>query len=1052
MATKTVHGSASVHFQTNIKRGLSASVSLLAMSLMALPAHAQDTQNDDTIVVTGSRKVQQDSIALKRQSTQIVDGLTADDIGDIPALSIGEALENLTGVTSHRENGGATEISIRGLGPFLSTTVFNGREATNGSGNRAVNFSQFPAELLNKAAVFKTQDASLIEGAVAGQVLLETLRPLDHGKQRFQFEVKGNINPDQLNIDDSEAGDFGYRGSASYVDQFELGGGAEIGISIGAEISDISQPEQEIRSTSPQSTSNLACLVGSGFGQGFTNDDIGDDDCEDNRIGSDGQSDGFQTAIDPDTGVAINNDDPFALVGSQSGFRANDTEDRRNALFGAIQFQPNERLDINLDVQWSERIQQEERNDLNFDNRRRNSGSVTVGGLTQSSLDSLVVLPTGEIQTIAQQTDISIGGELFERDEQYIGGGLAVDYELTDRLTASADVSYSRTDRTELQTAFRLQTEDRINTIFSVAETGFPQYTLGLTDEGEFFDITDAASFLDNPRLRVDNDLDRTDEILAGRLDFNYKWKDGSFIDSVDIGARWSERDFFDLSSSAGGAGTGDHRLELEPDRAPDSGNDNPFELTDDQEDEILANIQSCATDFPESDFLTGIFGSNNVITTLDANGNVVEGSTGNTFATLDNNCVNEAILSGFGFEGSNLNDIDFPELAVGITTTDVTERTLAGYVKANFDTTFNDLPLSGNFGVRVVNTDTTSIGFRAAQNILDQGDGTFTVETDNDTLVADEVSSSYTEVLPSINANLEVNDNVIVRGAVFRGISRFRPLDLNNRRTLNFEADDGGDGFQSAEELFATATAFGTPQADPFTSWNYDAAVEWYPNADSIVAFGLYAKQFSGGVQTVTTTEDFVIDGENVTLPINIQQVNDDRSNLYGFEMSLAHRFSYLPGYLSGLGAKVGYNYATSDFEFEDQTFGDAGIVDEDGEFILTNQGILAPAGIPGLSEHVVTAQVNYQIGNFDISGIYKYRDDYFQQFTTNPNVLRFVQGRGLVEARASYKINKNFSLKAEALNILNNERVDTFRTRDNFGQALSFGPRIFFGVRGKF
>jgi len=430
MATKTVHGSASVHFQTNIKRGLSASVSLLAMSLMALPAHAQDTQNDDTIVVTGSRKVQQDSIALKRQSTQIVDGLTADDIGDIPALSIGEALENLTGVTSHRENGGATEISIRGLGPFLSTTVFNGREATNGSGNRAVNFSQFPAELLNKAAVFKTQDASLIEGAVAGQVLLETLRPLDHGKQRFQFEVKGNINPDQLNIDDSEAGDFGYRGSASYVDQFELGGGAEIGISIGAEISDISQPEQEIRSTSPQSTSNLACLVGSGFGQGFTNDDIGDDDCEDNRIGSDGQSDGFQTAIDPDTGVAINNDDPFALVGSQSGFRANDTEDRRNALFGAIQFQPNERLDINLDVQWSERIQQEERNDLNFDNRRRNSGSVTVGGLTQSSLDSLVVLPTGEIQTIAQQTDISIGGELFERDEQYIGGGLAVDYEI----------------------------------------------------------------------------------------------------------------------------------------------------------------------------------------------------------------------------------------------------------------------------------------------------------------------------------------------------------------------------------------------------------------------------------------------------------------------------------------------------------------------------------------------------------------------------------------------------------------------------------------------
>ena len=1035
MTSKYVRGSASVRFQSEIKRGLAASASVLAMSLMALPSYAQTAPADDlvdTIVVTGSRKVQQDAIALKRQSTQIVDGLTAEDIGDIPALSIGEALENLTGVTSHRENGGATEISIRGLGPFLSTTVFNGREATNGSGNRAVNFSQFPAELLNKAAVFKTQDASLIEGAVAGQVLLETLRPLDHGKQRFQVEIKGNLNPDQLNIEDSEAGDFGFRGSASYVDQFELGGGAEIGISIGAEISDISQPEQEIRSTSPQSSSNLACLVGSGFGQGFTNDDIGEDDCEDNRIGGAGQSDGFQTDIDGGNAGA-----PFALVGSQSGFRANDTEDRRNALFGVIQYQPNDRFDINLDVQWSERTQQEDRNDILFDNRRRNSSDgVTIGGVTQTTLDSLVVLPTGEIQRIAQETDISIAGELFEREERYLGGGLAFDYELTNNLTASADLSYSRTTRTELQTAFRIQTARRINTIFSVEETGFPQYTLGLTDQGEAFNINDATAFADNPRLRVDNDQDREDEILAARLDFNYKLDDHSFLDSVDIGGRWSEREYFDLTQSAGGTGTGAHRLTFEP-----------------GDDASAAITAACAQDFPESGFLSGFFGSGeNAFTSIGADGSVIDAGTGNTFATLDNNCVNEAILTSFGLEGSNLSNIEFAELAEGITTTDVTERTIAGYVKANYDLEFDGLPLSGNIGVRVVNTETTSVGLRAAQDIIDNLDGTFSLETDASTLDEDVVRNSYTEVLPSINANLEVSDNVIVRGAIFRGISRFRPTDLNNRRTLNIENDDGGNGFNSANELFQSATAFGTPQADPFTSWNYDAAVEWYPNADSILALGFYGKRFRGGVETIQTTEDFVIDGVNITLPINVQQVNDETSLLYGFEASLAHRFTYLPGYLSGLGFKVGYNYATSDFEFEDSDFGDAGIIDEDGNFIQTAQGILAPAGIPGLSEHVVSAQLNYQIGDFDISGIYKYRDDYFQQFTGDPTVLRFVQGRGLLEARASYKINKNFSVKVEALNILNRERVDTFRTIDNFGQANSFGPRIFLGVRGKF
>ena len=109
-------------FHADLKKGFAASASVLALSLLAQPVMAQ-TAPADEIVVTGSRQVIQDSIALKRDNAQIVDGLSADEIGDIPALSIGEALENITGVASHRENGGATEVSIRGLGPFLSSTA-----------------------------------------------------------------------------------------------------------------------------------------------------------------------------------------------------------------------------------------------------------------------------------------------------------------------------------------------------------------------------------------------------------------------------------------------------------------------------------------------------------------------------------------------------------------------------------------------------------------------------------------------------------------------------------------------------------------------------------------------------------------------------------------------------------------------------------------------------------------------------------------------------------------------------------------------------------------
>ncbi|MEO0613243.1 MAG: TonB-dependent receptor plug domain-containing protein, partial [Pseudomonadota bacterium] len=326
---------------------------------LAQSADAVD-EVDDEIVVQGSRRIIQDSIDLKRNAQQFVDGLSADEIGDLAALSIGEALENIVGVASHRENGGATEVSIRGLGPYLSSTVVNGRAATNGSGDRSVNFSQFPSEIINKLAVFKTQDASQIEGGVAGQIQLETIKPLEFGKRRLQFEAKGNVNPDQLNQVDTLAGDIGYRFTGSYTDQFDIGGG-RIGIAIGGQLSDISQPEAESRQTGPTSNSRVACVISDGLDQftdqtnggtftGFSNNpetrDRGDDDCDDfndrrnpdnlDQRGSD--TEGFDTTIDPETGQAIDAGVPFVFAPSQRAFRQNDTRDQRDALFGAIQW------------------------------------------------------------------------------------------------------------------------------------------------------------------------------------------------------------------------------------------------------------------------------------------------------------------------------------------------------------------------------------------------------------------------------------------------------------------------------------------------------------------------------------------------------------------------------------------------------------------------------------------------------------------------------------------------------------------------------------------
>src|SRR5690606_21075178 len=117
------------------------------------PTYAQNTapasQVVEEVVVTGLRASIQSSIEEKREASVVSDVLSAEDIGDLPALSIGEAIETITGAATHREKGGASEIAVRGLGPYLGATTFNGREATNGSGDRSVNFSMFPSELIN---------------------------------------------------------------------------------------------------------------------------------------------------------------------------------------------------------------------------------------------------------------------------------------------------------------------------------------------------------------------------------------------------------------------------------------------------------------------------------------------------------------------------------------------------------------------------------------------------------------------------------------------------------------------------------------------------------------------------------------------------------------------------------------------------------------------------------------------------------------------------------------------------------------------------------------
>lgn len=192
----------------------------------AIPAAAQEAPAASAtesaplqeVVVTGIRRGIQDAIEVKKDSGNIVEAVSAEDIGKLPDTSIAESIARLPGVTSQRAQGRASAISVRGTDPAFTNGLMNGREQVSTGDNRSIEFDQYPSELLSAVVVYKTPDASLIGQGLAGTIDLQTTRPIEYGKRALVFNVRGERNSNTGLGANSK--DDGYRFSASYIDQF----------------------------------------------------------------------------------------------------------------------------------------------------------------------------------------------------------------------------------------------------------------------------------------------------------------------------------------------------------------------------------------------------------------------------------------------------------------------------------------------------------------------------------------------------------------------------------------------------------------------------------------------------------------------------------------------------------------------------------------------------------------------------------------------------------------------------------------------------------------
>ncbi|WP_233839920.1 TonB-dependent receptor [Dyella sp. 2HG41-7] len=182
-------------------------------------SQAQLAKSLSTVTVTGFSASVEKSVDYQRYADTIQSVVTAADIGGLPDQSIADSLTHLPGVSAERIAGQASQINIRGLsGDFILTTL-DGREQPSTSGTNYIQFDQYPSELINMATVYKTSQASLITGGVAGTIALQTANPLDNTKdQSLNIDTRGSYNDAANGVPNASA--TGYRLSVAYQGKF----------------------------------------------------------------------------------------------------------------------------------------------------------------------------------------------------------------------------------------------------------------------------------------------------------------------------------------------------------------------------------------------------------------------------------------------------------------------------------------------------------------------------------------------------------------------------------------------------------------------------------------------------------------------------------------------------------------------------------------------------------------------------------------------------------------------------------------------------------------
>jgi iron complex outermembrane receptor protein len=237
-----------------------------------------------------------------------------------------------------------------------------------------------------------------------------------------------------------------------------------------------------------------------------------------------------------------------------------------------------------------------------------------------------------------------------------------------------------------------------------------------------------------------------------------------------------------------------------------------------------------------------------------------------------------------------------------------VEEKVMTGYLKANIDTKIAGIPVTGNVGTQIVNTDQSSAGYRA------QVDSSVTLTNPAGSLRSD--GAKYTDFLPSLNLRGDLGSGNVVRFGLGEQIARPTLTDMRNSFAASVDTNAGNATFG---RFVGSA---GNPQLKPFKATALDLSFEKYlGNRAYFSVAGFYKKLDTYIAPATNTSFDFsaYAKGLGLTVPpagavgTYTTTLNGSGGNLSGVELTASVPLNLMTTWLEGFGFTASYSSTSS-------------------------------------------------------------------------------------------------------------------------------------------